>query len=38
MVFERIDLRHGNFTAEELNPIPDETRERVHNVIVNFEF
>jgi phytoene/squalene synthetase len=38
MVFERIDLRNCNFTAEELNPTPDETRERVHNVIVNFEF
>jgi phytoene/squalene synthetase len=36
MVFERIDLRKGNFTTEELNPAPDETRERVYQTILNF--
>lgn len=33
MVFERIDPEDGSFTAEELNPTPAETRERVRNVI-----
>jgi phytoene/squalene synthetase len=37
MVFERIDLRKGKFTTEELNPTPEETKERVHNVIKNFK-
>lgn len=37
MVFERIDLRNGKFTTEELNPTPDETRERVYNTIMNFK-
>ena len=36
MVFERIDLKNGKFTTEELNPTPEETRERVLNVIMNF--
>ena len=36
MVFERIDPEHGNFTTEELNPTPDETRERVYKAIMNF--
>jgi phytoene/squalene synthetase len=36
MVFERIDLKKGKFTAEELNPTAEETRERVYNVILNF--
>ncbi len=36
MVFERIDLKKGNFTTEELNPSPEETRERVFNKISNF--
>jgi phytoene synthase len=36
MVFERIDLKKGNFTTEELNPTPEETRERVFNTIMNF--
>ena len=35
MVFERIDLKNGNFTTEELNPTPDETRERVYKIIMN---
>jgi hypothetical protein len=37
MVFERIDLKNGKFTTQELNPTPDETRERVLNAINNFE-
>jgi phytoene/squalene synthetase len=36
MVFERIDLRKGEFTTEELNPTPDETRDRVRQVIMDF--
>ena len=36
MVFERIDVKNGRFTTEELNPSPDETRERVREVIDRF--
>jgi phytoene/squalene synthetase len=36
MVFERIDLRNGKFTTEELNPTPEETRERVYRTILEF--
>jgi phytoene/squalene synthetase len=36
MVFERIDLVHGSFTTEELNPSPEETRERVYGTIMEF--
>jgi phytoene/squalene synthetase len=36
LVFERIDLKNGRFTTEELNPTPEETRERVYNTIMNF--
>jgi phytoene/squalene synthetase len=36
MVFERIDIRNGKFTTEELNPSPEETKERVYNTILNF--
>ena len=36
MVFERIDIRHGKFTTEELNPTSDETRQRVYDVIIRF--
>jgi phytoene/squalene synthetase len=35
MVFERIDLKNGQFTTEELNPTPEETRERVKSKILN---
>jgi hypothetical protein len=38
MVFERIDIKNGKFTTEELNPTPEETRERVYNIIRNFEY
>ena len=37
MVFERIDIKKGKFTTEELNPTSDETRERVYNKIMNFK-
>ena len=36
MVFERIDPDHGTFSTEELNPTPDETRERVRGVLERF--
>lgn len=36
MVYERIDIKKGRFTTEELNPTPDETRERVYQTIMNF--
>jgi phytoene/squalene synthetase len=37
MVFERIDIKKGKFTTEELNPTSEETRERVHKSIMNFK-
>jgi len=36
MVFERIDVKNGKFTTEELNPTTEETRERVYRTILNF--
>jgi phytoene/squalene synthetase len=36
MVFERIDVARGKFTTEELNPTPEETRERVWRTILEF--
>ncbi len=36
MVFERIDRRNGQFTTEELNPTPEETKERVYRKIISF--
>jgi phytoene/squalene synthetase len=36
MVFERIDVAKGTFTTEELNPTPEETRERVYRTIMEF--
>ena len=36
MVFERIDIEKGEFTTEELNPTPEETKERVYRKILNF--
>ena len=36
MVFERIDVRNGKFTEEELNPTPEETKQRVYKTIDNF--
>jgi len=37
MIFERIDVKNGSFTTEELNPTPEETRERVYETIMAFE-
>lgn len=37
MVFERIDLKNGRFTTQELNPTPEETRDRVYQTIMNFK-
>jgi phytoene/squalene synthetase len=36
MVFERIDLKNGTFTSAELNPTPEETRQRVKETIMKF--
>lgn len=36
MVFEKIDLQNGNFSTKELNPTPEETKERVYDIIMNF--
>jgi phytoene/squalene synthetase len=36
MVFERIDVAKGSFLGSELNPTPEETRERVYNTILEF--
>ena len=36
LVFEKIDLENGRFTMEELNPSPEENRERVFRTIMNF--
>lgn len=36
MVYERIDVKNGNFTSEELNPTPEETKNRVLKTIEKF--
>lgn len=36
MVYERIDIRNGKFTTEELNPTPEETKKRVFATIMSF--
>jgi phytoene/squalene synthetase len=36
MVFERIDIEKGTFTTRELNPTPEETKERVYQTIIQF--
>jgi len=36
MVFERIDVKKGTFTSEELNPSPEETKQRVYETILKF--
>jgi len=36
MVFERIDIEKGNFTAMELNPTPEEIRDRVYETVNRF--
>jgi phytoene/squalene synthetase len=37
MVFERIDIKNGKFTTEELNPTSEETKDRVYNIILDFK-
>jgi phytoene/squalene synthetase len=37
MVFERIDIENGKFTTAELNPTPEETKERVYKAIMKFK-
>ena len=37
MVFERIDINNGTFSHEELNPTPQEIKERVRKVIGEFK-
>jgi phytoene synthase len=37
MVFEKIEFQKGNFTTEELNPTPEETKERVYQTILKFK-
>ncbi len=37
MVFEKIDVQHGSFTSEELNPGHEETKQRVLKTIMNFK-
>jgi hypothetical protein len=36
MVFEKIDPEDGSFTTDELNPTPEETREKVLETIMRF--
>ncbi|MBN1144699.1 MAG: squalene/phytoene synthase family protein [Bacteroidales bacterium] len=36
MVYEKIDVEKGNFTTNELNPTPDEIRQRVYETMVSF--
>ncbi len=36
LVFERINVEKGSFTSFELNPTPEETRERVYKTILQF--
>jgi phytoene/squalene synthetase len=38
MVFERIDVAKGTFSTEELNPTPEETKERVCRTIMEFNY
>jgi phytoene synthase len=35
LVFERIDITNGSFTGTELNPTPEESRDRVYSTIIN---
>ena len=37
MVFERIDVENGNFTAEEMNPTPEEIKTMVFETISGFK-
>jgi phytoene/squalene synthetase len=37
MVYERIDVKKGSFKATELNPTPEEIKERVYETMLRFE-
>ncbi|HOI49214.1 MAG TPA: squalene/phytoene synthase family protein [Prolixibacteraceae bacterium] len=37
LVFEKIDVENGRFTARELTPTPEETKQRVYETILNFK-
>jgi phytoene/squalene synthetase len=37
MVYERINIEHGNFTAKELNPTPEEIKKRVYETIIGLK-
>jgi phytoene/squalene synthetase len=37
MVYERINVEHGSFIAEELNPTPEEIKKRVYETITGFK-
>jgi len=37
LVFEKIDVENGRFTARELTPTPEETQQRVYETILNFK-
>ena len=37
MVYERIDIEEGSFTTEELNPTPEEIKQRVYETIIGFK-
>jgi len=37
MVFEKIDIKNGKFTGEELNPTTEEVKKRVYETIQGFE-
>jgi phytoene/squalene synthetase len=37
LVFEKINIKNGKFTTEELNPTSEETMERVYQTINNFD-
>ena len=36
-ILERVDVRHGSFTAAELNPSPEEIDERIRDTISSFK-
>lgn len=33
LIFEKINISNGNFTSEELNPLPEEVKERINQTI-----
>jgi phytoene synthase len=36
-IFERIDIEHGRFTTKELNPTPQQIKERIRHTFSNFK-